>query len=311
MKIRFHIPSFTNNYHVNLLLIKMIKEYPHFFHDGLEIASVYGEFPPSMWNGGRTTSGVCTNPKDIKHILKTFNDLGVPCRFTFTNPVLEKKHLSDRHCNTCLALANNGLNEVIVVSPILEKYIRTNYPKYKITSSTCKEIKDFNLLQQELEKDYNLVVLDYNWNNNFEMLEKLNHKDKCEILVNACCQPNCSRRGEHYKTIGKTQIEYVNHMNKYPNTPFESEPFPCEHTSHTIFEIKDFSTHISPTDMLEKYVPMGFENFKIEGRSFHLLNLVETYMYYMAKPEYRDEARFTLLLSLQQNGVIQTHTIFD
>jgi collagenase-like PrtC family protease len=210
-----------------------------------------------------------------------------------------------------LALANNGLNEVIVVSPILEKYIRNNYPKYKITSSTCKEIRDLDLLKEELEKDYSLVVLDYNWNNQFEVLETLPHKDKCEILVNACCQPNCQRRGEHYRTIGETQIKYVEHMNKHPNVPFKTDIFECDHTTSNIFDIMDYPTHVTPKDILEKYVPMGFENFKIEGRSFHLFNVVETYMYYMAKPEYRDEARFTLLLSLQQNGVISTHTIFD
>ncbi len=311
MSIRFHIPNFTTHYHVNLLLIKMIKEYPQYFIDGLEIGSVYGEFPPSLWNGGRYTAGVCNNKNDIKYILKSFNDLGVPIRFTFTNPVLEKKHLMDKHCNLCLSLANNGFNEVIVCSPILEQYIRNNYPKYQLISSTCKEIRDFEILKQELEKDYKYVVLDYNWNNDFEHLEQLDHKDKCEILVNACCQPNCQRRGEHYRVIGETQIKYIDHMNKYPNVPFEGEDFPCDHTASSIFEVKDSPLHVSQSDIVEKYAPMGFSNFKIEGRSFHLFNLVETYMYYMAKPEYRDLARYTLLLSLQQNNVITTHTIFD
>ena len=49
---------------------------------------------------------------------------------------------------------------------------------------------------------------------------------------------------------------------------------------------------------------MGFENFKIEGRSSHMFNLIETYLYYMAKPECRDEARFTLLMTLAMNKSI-------
>ncbi len=309
MSIRFHIPNFVNFYYPNLLLVKMIKEYPQYFIDGLEIGSVYGEFPPSLWNGGRSTAGICTNKNDIKQILKSFNDLGVPCRFTYTNPMLEKKHLSDKHCNMCLALANNGLNEVIVFSDILEKYIRTNYPKYKLVSSTCKQIRDLDTLQAELEKDYSLVVLDYNWNNKYEDLQKINRKDKCEVLVNPCCQPNCQRRGEHYQFIGKQQIDYVTHMNKYPNVPYKFQSFDCNFTANSIFDVEKLSTYVSQKDILEKYVPMGFNNFKIEGRSFHLFNLIETYMQYMAKPEYRDEARYTYILSLQQNHVIEINSI--
>ena len=37
-----------------------------------------------------------------------------------------------------------------------------SYPKFKINSSTCKEIRNIDSLNEELKKDYNLVVLDYN-----------------------------------------------------------------------------------------------------------------------------------------------------
>ena len=73
--------------------------------------------------------------------MKEFNSRGIPLRFTFTNPLIEEKHLSDKVCNDILKMADNGMNEVIVMSPILEQYIRENYPGYKITSSTCKQIR--------------------------------------------------------------------------------------------------------------------------------------------------------------------------
>ena len=44
---------------------------------------------------------------------------------------------------------------------------------------------------KELEKDYHIVVLAYDLNNNWEVLEKLPHKEKIEILANACCDPHC------------------------------------------------------------------------------------------------------------------------
>jgi hypothetical protein len=42
---------------------------------------------------------------------------------------------------------------------------------------------------------------------------------------------------------------------------------------------------------------MGFENFKIEGRATHQSSVIESYVYYMVKPEYRDEIRLTMHVS--------------
>ena len=70
------------------------------------------------------------------------------------------------------------MNEGLVVSPILEEYIRENYKSFKVNSSTCKEIKDLNALNQELEKEYHLVVLDYNLNNKFEILKNIKKKEE-------------------------------------------------------------------------------------------------------------------------------------
>ncbi len=295
MKAKFHIPDFTRNFALNMALTKLIKERPDLFREGVEIASVYGEFPPSLWNGGRTVGGRTDRPF-MKEVLKRFNALGIPCRYTFTNPDITEKDLNDAHCNAALKLADNGLNEVIVFSPLLEEYIRSNYPNFKITSSTCKQIETMEGVLAELDKDYNLVVLDYNWNNRFDELEKIPDKARCELLVNACCTPKCTRRGEHYRVLAANQREFVRCVKfgeKYKSIPFE-----CPHMNKTIFEIKDYSTHITPDDIWEKYIPMGFENFKIEGRSSHMFNLIETYMYYMAKPECKDEARFILLMTL-------------
>ena len=49
---------------------------------------------------------------------------------------------------------------------------------------------------------------------------------------------------------------------------------------------------------------MGFEQFKIEGRTLETLNLLEHYMYYMISPECKDKARFEFLNWLSNNDVI-------
>ena len=308
MKARFHLPGIYTHFKFNLVFLTVLEQFPQYFRD-VEIASVYGAFPQSIWNGGRTQEGLC-DKRYIKMVLKAFNDKNIPVRLTFTNPALEKKHLNDKFCNMVLSLADNGLNEVIVVSPLLEDYIRTNFPNFKLTSSTCKRLDDGERLAAELEKDYHIVVVDYDLNNKFDILEKLPHKDKCEFLVNSNCRPACPDRAQHYYNVGVQQINYANHMRKYPDQPYDPIVFGdgknqnCPFFTRNLFDIRELSTNIRPDDIWDKYLPMGFNQFKIEGRTAWLFNLIETYVYYMAKPEFADKARYTLIDFCNANNIL-------
>ncbi len=73
---------------------------------------------------------------------------------------------------------------------------------------------------------------------------------------------------------------------------------------NTIYDIQDYCTYISPDEIWEKYVPMGFRNFKLEGRTGNPFNLVETYCHYMIRPERQGKARLLLLNSLAANKVL-------
>ena len=319
MKARFHLPDFTENFNVNYLMVDMMEKLPQYFYDNIEIASVYGVFPPAIWNGGRFRRGRCSEDF-IKQVINAFNSKGIPLRFSFTNVLLEEEHLKDEFCNKLMKMTDNGLNEVIVASPLLEDYIRNTYPNFKVTSSTCKRITDPEKLSEELAKDYHIVVLDYDLNNKFDILEKLDYKEKCELLVNSYCRPNCKFRSEHYRVIGARQIAYNKHLNADPrntdknfnfhNFPefseyFESPSINCDCASNTIFDIKKFPTHISPDAIFDTYMPMGFNQFKLEGRNVEMINLIEQYLYYFTKPETRDEARYLFYVQLANRGLIK------
>ncbi len=309
MRARFHLPNFSGYFKLNLLFAELLRRHPEYFREGVEIASVYGVFPPCLWNGGRSSGGYADR-SFMKIVIKEFNSRGIPLRFTFTNLMLEKKHLSDERCNTMLHLANNGQNGVIVASPLLEDYLRRNYPEFRLTSSTCKRRNTEEGLRAELEQDYHIVVADYDLNNRFEILERLPRKQDVELLVNACCMPECPNRSQHYQDIGLQQIAFCAHIRKNPQQPFDlaaHDPHnfrSCPYSKRNIFAIKDLRTHISPEAIWEKYLPMGFSQFKIEGRTASVPNLIETYMYYMAAPEHRDEARFALYSMLTESGAM-------
>ena len=265
-----------------------------------------------MWNGGRVIGGKC-DESFVRQAVEAFNSQGIPLRFTFTNPALKEEHLSDPFCNMVMKAADNGMNGVIVNSPLLEDYVRKEYPNYKITSSTCKRITDPEKTAQELEKDYDIVVLDYDLNNEFDVLGKLPNKEKLEILVNSCCDPACKRRSAHYDLIGRFMICYNEHLKNHPNVPFvptdypvgrEAEKMECDSMYRNAFEIRRLSTHVTPDDIWNKYVPMGFSQFKIEGRTMGNMFMIENYMYYMVKPEFRDEARVMFMHNLERSNVI-------
>lgn len=303
--VKFHLPGLRYNYPLNMMILSMMKAGPEFFRDNIEIASFFGEFPTSRWGGGRFCNADQCDSNFIKMVVAEYNKAGVPVRYTYTNPDLNEHDLEDPYCNFCMEVADNGMNEVLVVNETLEKYIREKYPSFKVNSSTCKEIKNIDALNAELEKDYNLVVLDYNLNNQWDFLEQITDKERCEILINACCIPNCPKRGEHYKFIGQQQKVVLMNQKLPKDKQIKVPHWYCEHgEKNTLYKIMSFPTYVSPDDIFEKYVPMGFRNFKIEGRTGYLFNLIECYCHWLMKPEKRDEGRLMLIANLQSSGII-------
>ncbi len=337
--IKFHLPGLSFNFPINMLFVDLLKKKPELFRDGIQVASFFGEFPTSLWNGGRFSYGVQCPKEMVKHTVETINGLGIPVRYTFTNPIIYEEDLADDYCNYCMQVGDNGMNEVMILSPILEKYIREKYPSYKHNSSTCKEIKDIEKFKAEMNGEYALVVLDQNLNHDTDFLNQIEDKSRVEILVNSCCGPNCTRRAEHYEVISAQQRvvmanrelasgvkpetvweklpEYVKKRlpgdakeGKLPMSPqgFPVFPLPEWNCSYgdfnTPFTVQGNINYIPAEELWNTYVPMGFCNFKLEGRTGNVFSIVENYVNYMCKPEHKDEVRYTLLTQLKGQGII-------
>lgn len=304
-KVRFHLPGLRYNYPLNMFWMNMLKQYPQYFYDDVEIGSCFGEFPLSLWNGGRLAIHDQCDAGFIKAVVKNINSMGVPVRYTYTNPLITEEDLDDPYCNFCMQVADNGMNEVMIFSPILEKYLREKYPSFAFNSSTCKEIKDIDTLNEEIAKPYKYVVLDYNLNNQWDLLKKVEHPEKLEVLVNTLCEPACPRRGKHYENVSKNQRIALANRNLPKEKQIPIIPWYCEYgDKNCIHSIMDYPTVIKPQDVYEKYIPMGITNFKIEGRTANLFSLIDTYCMYMIKPEYMGTARLLIINNLTNMGVI-------
>ena len=280
-EVFWHLPGLCYFRYLNNVLINLMNQYPESFRDGYRIGSVYGTFPGAIWNGGRTVFGI-TSKGDMQKIISAYNSKGVPVRFTWTNSLLEEKHLSDTYCNLIMKMADNGMNQVLVNREVLETYIRSEYPGFKLISSTTKRMLDLEALREEIAKDYFLVVLDYDLNHNDEVLSALQpHADKIEILVNEICYPGCKMRLEHYRNQSKAQLEYdSNPTFKCPNNS----------TPRSFKECAKRPAFLS-NEEIESYVDRGYVNFKIVGRGLPIEFVKDSYLYFLVKEDKVDFIR--------------------
>ena len=271
--IYWHLPGFSVFRDLNYTLIGLMREFPRSFNDNYRVGSVYGTFPGAIWNGGRTVLGFC--PKnEIERTLKMFNSQHVPVRFTWTNPLIEEKHLTDTFCNLIMRLADNGENQVLVNTEVLESYLRKEYPNFKYISSTTKRITDPEKLHQELDKDYFMVVLDYDMNHDQAVLDSLKPvADRVEILVDEICFPQCPKRLEHYRDEARKQLDFE-----------IAKPFACPNRQEkkSFADCMDKPAFITKEQMKD-YIDMGFRNFKLVGRGLPQDLVLESYLYFLVK----------------------------
>ena len=281
-EIFWHLPGLCSFRLLNQILMNTMEAYPEKFRDGYRIGSVYGTIPGAIWNGGRTVLGSTTRP-EIERIVETYNSRGIPVRFTWTNSLIEEMHVRDTYCNMIMKVADNGMNQVLVNRPVLEEYIRKEYPGYRLISSTTKRILDVEEIRRETGKDYFLVVLDYDLNKDEKVLKDLEPvADKMEILVNEICYPNCPKRLEHYRDESRLQLEYDTRSDfRCPNKIEERRNFKECMTRPAFLSNED----------IEKYAQRGYVNFKIVGRGLPMEFVMDSYLYYLVKDEHREFIR--------------------
>lgn len=292
--IKYIIPGLWEHYDLNIILCSLLKYFPEFFYDNIKIASVFGNFQFCSWDGGRIFREYnYASYEDIEKLIDIYNNqLEVAMRFIFTSPVIDENDLFDRYNNIVLTLANNGKNEIVVNSPILENFIRKNYPNYKLISSTTKCLSTIEGFKEELNKDYFMICADYNLNKNKKFLTDIEennlNKNKIEFLINAICPPGCPYRKDHYYLNGLFGQTY--------GKPYKMRDCLVKHS--TLYP-NNFSNNLTIEDVF-KYEENGFSNFKLEGRTLEKTEVLLNYINYMVKPEYKELIIFYILEKLKE-----------
>ncbi len=180
---------------------------------------------------------------------------------------------------------------MIVHSDLLLEYLRANYPQLYLVSSTTKVLTEFQQLEREFgREEFQYVVPDFRLNREFERLKGLPQaqKDKVEFLCNECCRFECADRKACYEAVSRISLGEPG--------PEHRCAAPDASDGYRFSKAMKNPGFISIKDIRDIYIPMGFSNFKIEGRSLGSALILEFLLYYMTKPEYQLNVREEIYL---------------
>ena len=219
-------------------------------------------------------------------------EYGISARLTFSNSLLREEHLSDKKCNELCTLFEKSVgNGVIIHSDLLLECLKKNYPGLYFVSSTTKVLTDFEQFLNEVNrKDFQYVVPDFRLNKSFDKLNTLSQmqKDKVEFLCNECCWFGCKDRKRCYEAVSRKNLgeNFLEHYCTAPNI----------NHGYRFSKAMTNPGFIGIDAIQNIYLPMGFSNFKIEGRSLGSALILEFLLYYMTKPEYQLHVREEIYL---------------
>ena len=286
----YHLPGLFEFYELYRVFLPLYFGHREYFYDWCEIGSIYGAPADCIWGGGRVGLGE-SGPEEVLALVEEY---GISARLTFSNSLLKEEHLSDKKCNElCRMFEKSGKvqNGVIVHSDLLLDYLKTNYPGLYYVSSTTKVLTDFQMFLGEVNKDaFKYVVPDFRLNKAFDKLEEMtqSQKDKVEFLCNECCWYGCNDRKSCYENVSRKNLgeQCPDHQCNAPDLK----------DGYRFSKAMKNPGFIGVDDITNVYLPMGFSNYKIEGRSLGSALILEFLLYYMTKPEYQIHVRENIYL---------------
>ncbi len=327
----YHLPGLFEFYELYRVFLTLFREHREYFYEWCEIGSIYGAPADCIWGGGRVGFGDY-DPQEVSDLMQQYN---ISARLTFSNSLLKEMHLTDKKCNALCELfeqsdaesadnrdsqyritvqnddtkQNNEItsgnriadrtldkgvkrqNGIIIHSGLLLNYLKAHYSNYYFVSSTTKVLTDFEAFRDEVRcDDFSYVVPDFRLNKQFEQLNTLSddEKDKVEFLCNECCWYGCTDRKRCYEAVSRKNLG--------ENFPEHHCVSPEANEGYRFSKAMQNPGFIGIKDIQNVYMPMGFSNFKIEGRGLGSAIILEFLLYYMTKPEYQLQVREAIYL---------------
>jgi collagenase-like PrtC family protease len=201
-----------------------------------EVDSLFGFVEKCTLYGGRQFADREFSDNDVKQL----NSAGIGIRIPMSNHVADRKEY--RLSSWLLRKYHVAGNSIICTNDDLARWIREDFPDYRLDASVIKNIKSHKKIEAAMEL-YDSVVLPMPVNEDLAFLAEIENKDKITLFANAGCALTCPSR-ICYPSISR--------LNKRRGGEFQcSQPI----KNRDQLGMVDFP--------LEPYIELGFHRFKL------------------------------------------------
>ncbi len=167
------------------------------------IDSVFGFVEQTTLYGGREFLGPELLDPDVLNLYM----VGIGLRLPLTNHYVEREEYEKTR--PMLEKYHRERNAAIVTNDDLARWIRADFPKYRIEASVIKNLNTPARIEGAMAL-YDTVVLPMSLNYETELLRSLEHKERITLFANAGCALTCPSK-ICYPSISKS--------NKYKGPP--------------------------------------------------------------------------------------------
>ena len=216
------------------ILAFMSRNYPDIPYN--QVDSIFGFLEKSTLYGGRPFTERQISDTDVSKLYS----VGIGVRIPLTNHYTERDEY-EQNLPLLVKYHQEG-NAVIITNDQLARWIREDFPAYKVEASVIKNINTYDEIEKAFEL-YDTVVLPMRLNENVEFLQGIRDKNRITLFANAGCALTCPSK-ICYPSISK--------INKY-----KGGEFMCSQT------LKYREMHGMVDFDLEKLAGLGFSRFKL------------------------------------------------
>ena len=249
------------------------------------VDSVYGGIPFLTGSGGRPTSSLtAVNPEQVEEYIRLLHTRGISFSYTLNATCLGNMEwdidFNKKLFNHLQWLTSIGVDTVIVAIPHLVELIKSYFPGFRIKVSTLARVSTVPRAKLYEKMGADALAIDFHINRDFKTLRAIRDAVNCdlEILLNNSCLYDCPWHIYHANSNS-----HSNESNNPGNAlNVDSHIIRCGIEKYSDLSQIIKSRWIRPEDIAQ-YEEMGYEFFKISGRTMSTPWIINTLKSYSAR----------------------------